>query len=104
MRILALLVIVAIAIALWRARGQRYRETFRVAGIGRTVELPTPGRLAETETEKPVGGEAGFLHDLKRREREARRRETQRASPASGGPQTIIDAEFREVSSRDSRT
>lgn len=105
MRVLVVLaLIVAIAIALWRAREQRHRATLRFANAGRTVHLPTPGPLGETEpSEKPVGEQLGFLHDLKRREREARRPEQHRAPP-SVGRETIIDAEFRDVSDRDSQT
>ena len=53
-------------------------------------------------TEKRVPGQHGFLHDLERRESETRRTEP-RPAPRNVRRDTIVEAESREVSGRDSR-
>jgi hypothetical protein len=103
--LVALAVIVAIAGACWRVRENRRREMLRLASPARSLHLAPPDPLADSEPlEKSIAGQLGFLQDLKQRERETGADARQPRRPRGDVRRTtVIDAEFREVTNRDSQ-
>jgi hypothetical protein len=104
MSILApLAVLVVIAGLLWRARQTDRLDRLRLVPPQRPFELPPRSADSDEQpTEKHVGGQLGFLRDLKHREREVANR-ARHPQQRSAGRDPVIEAEFREVKTEHDR-
>jgi hypothetical protein len=99
-----LAVLAAIAGLWWRVRQSARRDPLRLGPPQRPLHLPPRETSADGRpAEKHVDGQVGFLQDLKYRERETAGRAQGPPTRPTARRDSVIDAEFREVTERDTR-